>query len=72
MPTGVTLTVALAASKGASLGPVTLGTAAQNVVTGITGTMFGQSITYTLRATPAAGVVAVQTRQVTFTLISTP
>lgn len=72
MPAGVTLKAALAASRGSSLGAVTLGTVAQNVVTGITGRMFGQRITYTLSATPAAGVVAVQTRQVTFTLISTP
>ena len=72
MPAGVTLTVALAASKGTSLGNVTLNTVATNVVTGITGTMFGQSIVYTLSATPAAGVVAVQTRTATFTLISTP
>jgi len=72
MPAGVTLRVALAASKGASLGAVDLVTTAQNVVTGITGRMFGQRITYTLSATAAAGVVAVQTRRVTFTLINTP
>jgi hypothetical protein len=72
MPAGVTLTVALAASKGTSLGAVTLGTVAKNVVTGITARMFGQTITYNLSATPAAGVVATQSRTVTFTLISTP
>ena len=72
MPAGVTLTVALAASRGVSAGPVTLGTTAQSVVTGITKRMFGQSITYTLAATPAAGVVPLQSRTVTFTRISTP
>ncbi|MFI5246239.1 MAG: hypothetical protein ACHQQR_13480 [Gemmatimonadales bacterium] len=72
MPAGVTLTANLAASKGASAGAVALGTTAQNVVTGITKKMNGQSITYTLTATVAAGVVPVQTRQVTFTLVSTP
>jgi hypothetical protein len=72
MPAGVTLTVRLAASKGVSAGAVTLNTTSKNVVTGITQSMFGQSITYTLTATPAAGVVPVQTRQVTLTLISTP
>jgi hypothetical protein len=72
MPAGVTLTVTLAASKGVSAGPVALGTTSQNVVTGITKSMGGQSITYNLTATPAAGVVPLQTRRVTFTLISTP
>jgi predicted aspartyl protease len=72
MPAGVTLKVALAASKGTSLGAVALTTTAQNVVTTITGSMLSQSITYTLSATAAAGVVAVQSKTVTFTLISTP
>lgn len=72
MPAGVTLKVALAASKGTSLGAVALTTTAQNVVTTITNSMLSQSITYTLSATAAAGVVAVQSKTVTFTLISTP
>lgn len=72
MPAGVTLTVALAASRGTSMGPVALSTVAQNVVTTITRKMSGQTITYSLSATAAAGVVPTQTRQVTFTLINTP
>lgn len=72
MPAGVTLTAALAASQGASAGAVALGTTAQNVVTGISKKMSNQSITYTLTATVAAGVVPVTTRKVTFTLVSTP
>lgn len=72
MPAGVTLKATLAASRGTSLGAVTLSTVAQNVVSGITARMFGQPITYTLAATAAAGVVPLQTRRVTLTLISTP
>jgi hypothetical protein len=74
MPAGVTLTVTLAATGTAtSSGPVALTTTANNVVTGATKKETGQlPITYTLSATPAAGVVPVQTRVVTFTLISTP
>jgi hypothetical protein len=72
MPAGVTLTVALAASAGTSAGPVALSPTAQNVVTLITNRMNTQVITYTLSATPAAGVIPLQTRTVTFTRISTP
>jgi hypothetical protein len=72
MPAGVTLTISLAASLGTSVGPVALGTTAQNVVTGITNAMSSQVITYQLSATPAAGVVASSTRTVTLTRISTP
>lgn len=72
MPAGVTLKVSLATSSGSSAGAVALGTTAQNVVTGIAAKVTSQVITYTLSATAAAGVVAVQTRSVTFTLISTP
>jgi hypothetical protein len=72
MPAGVTLKISLAASLGVSAGPVALGTTAQNVVTGITNAMSSQVITYTLSATPAAGVVASSTRTVTLTRISTP
>lgn len=74
MPAGVTLTVTLAAAGTASSsGPVALTTTANSVVTGITKKETGQlPITYTLSATPAAGVVPLQTRTVTFTVISTP
>jgi len=72
MPAGVTLTITLAASQGSSAGAVTLSTVAQNVVTGITKKMNSQTITYKLSATAAAGVVPLQTRQVTLTQISTP
>jgi len=73
MPAGVTLTITLAASQGSSAGAVTLSTVAQNVVTGIAKKMNnGQTITYNLSATAAAGVVPLQTRQVTLTQISTP
>jgi hypothetical protein len=72
MPAGVTLKITLAASLGVSAGPVALGTTAQNVVTGITNAMSSQVITYTLSATPAAGVVASSTRTVTLTRITTP
>ncbi|HXD22471.1 MAG TPA: hypothetical protein VN613_03865 [Gemmatimonadaceae bacterium] len=74
MPAGVTLTVTLAADGTASSsGPVALTTTPNNVVTGITKKTTGNlPITYTVTATPAAGVVPVQTRVVTFTIVSTP
>jgi hypothetical protein len=72
MPAGVTLTATLAASKGTSAGAITLSTVAQNMVTTITKKMSSQAITYKLSATAAAGVVPLQTRTVTLTLISTP
>ena len=72
MPSGVTLTIALQAQGATSLGAVTLSSTAQSVVTGISTKISGQSITYTLDATAAAGVVPVQTRSVTLTLVNTP
>ena len=69
-PAGVTLSVSLAAPAGASsAGTVSLGTAAQDVVTGI-GTVSGSGldVTYTLSATAAAGVVPAGTRTVTYTI----
>jgi hypothetical protein len=73
MPAGVTLTVTLTAAGGASSdGAITLSTTPQNVVTGITKKINNGSITYQLSATTAAGVVPLQTRQVTFTYISIP
>ena len=73
MPAGVTLTTSFAASSGAaSAGTVTLTTAAVKVVTGITKKQSNETITYTLSATPAAGVVSLQTRRVTLTAVAAP
>lgn len=70
MPAGVTLTVSLAAPTGAtSAGAVTLGTVAQDAVTGIsTVNESGNTITYGLSATAAAGVQASASRTVTLTI----
>lgn len=70
MPSGLTLTVNLAApTGGSSAGAVTLGTTAADVVTGIsTLNESGLGITYQLSATAAAGVVASDSKTVTFTI----
>jgi len=72
MPSGVTLAVVLAApSGGTSAGSVSLSATAQNAVTGIsTLNASGLSLTYTLSATSAAGVVASDTRTVTYTIVA--
>lgn len=72
MPAGVALSVSLAAPSGAaSAGAVQLGTAAQDVVTGIsTANASGLNVTYSLSATAAAGVVAAGTRTVTYTIVA--
>lgn len=72
MPTGVTLTAALAAPAGAaSAGAVPLTTGAQAVVTGIsTLDATGLGITYTLSATSAAGTMASTTRTITYTIVA--
>jgi hypothetical protein len=72
MPSGTTLSVSLAApSGGASAGAVSLSTTAQDVVTGVsTANASGLSVTYTLQATAAAGVVAAGTRTVTYTIVA--
>ena len=74
MPTGVTLSVTLDAPPGATNVPnVALGTTAQTVVTNIDAQKkFTLGITYTLSATPAAGVVPLQSRTVTLTIVSMP
>lgn len=71
MPSGVTLTVNLAAPTGAnSAGAVTLTALAADLVTGIsTLAESGLTITYTLSATVTAGVVASANKTVTFTII---
>lgn len=70
MPTGVTLSVNLGAPTGAtSAGAQLLGTSAVDLVTGITKlNETGKTVTYTLAATSAAGVIASDTRVVTFTI----
>lgn len=72
MPSGTTLSVSLAApSGGSSAGAVSLSTTAQDVVTGVsTANASGLSVTYTLQATAAAGVVAAGTRTVTYTIVA--
>ena len=72
MPSGVTLKVNLAApTLATSAGAVTLGTVAADVVTGITKlNETGKTITYTLSATSAAGVVASSSRTVTYTVVA--
>jgi len=70
MPAGVTLTVNLGAPTGAtSAGAVTLGTVAANAVTGITTlNETDKTITYNLSAAVTAGVVASDSKTVTFTV----
>jgi hypothetical protein len=74
MPFGTTLKLTLSPSSGAtSLGPVTLSTISQAVVTNIqkeNGSSLG--VTYIFGATAAAGVVPAQSRAVTLTLIAVP
>ena len=73
MPAGVTLKITLASSgNGSSAGAVSLTTSAQDVITGISAKVTGAAITYQLTATAAAGVVAVQTRRVTLTVVTVP
>lgn len=74
MPAGVTLTVQLTAPTGASsLGPVALDATVRDLVGNITNTTVEtQTITYTLSATAAAGVIPAGSRTVTFTVASWP
>ncbi|MGI9141276.1 MAG: hypothetical protein ACR2GJ_09220 [Gemmatimonadaceae bacterium] len=71
MPDGVTLTANLTAPAGGatSAGAVSLGIVATDLVTGITKlNASALALTYGLAATAAAGVVASDTRVVTFTV----
>lgn len=70
MPAGLTLSVNLAAPAGATgAGSTALGTTSVDVVTGITKLAQGAlGVTYTLDATPAAGVQSSTTRTVTYTI----
>ncbi len=73
MPAGVTLDITLASSGGgASAGQIMLTTTSATVETGIGAKVTGAQITYQLSATVGAGKVAVQTRTVTFTLVTVP
>jgi len=70
MPAGVTLSVNLSAPAGASsAGSQALSTTAVDLVTSITKVAQGAlGVSYSLDATPAAGVVASTTRTVTYTI----
>lgn len=68
MPTGLELKIGTTATKGSGVSSALLSTTAVNVVTGISQTSGSGGITYTLSATPEAGVIAADTRTVTFTL----
>lgn len=70
MPTGVTLTVSLAAAGGGmSEGAVVLSTTPVDAVTGIsTVSQSGLAVGYQLSATVAAGVVPAGSRTVTYTI----
>jgi hypothetical protein len=74
MPTGVTLTVELTAPTGAtSNGPVALDATVRDLVGNITNlTVETETITYTLSATAAAGVVPFSSRTITFTIAAWP
>jgi len=70
MPAGLTLSSSLATpAGGASAGFLSLSTVAVDLVTGITKLAQGSlGVSYTLDATPAAGVVTSATRVVTYTI----
>ena len=71
MPTGVTLSVLLAAPTGGAATSQSLSTGAQDVVTGVsTLNESGLQVHYTLAAISAAGVVASDSRTVTYTIIA--
>ena len=70
MPSGLTLSVDLAApAGGTSAGSTALSSSAVDLVTGITKVAAtGLGVTYTLDATAAAGVIASSSRVVTYTV----
>jgi Ribonuclease G/E len=69
MPADVTLSLAAASASGTSAGEQTLTATAVDVVTGLTGVAeSGQTLTYGLSATVAAGVVASASKTVTLTI----
>ena len=70
MPTGVTLSVNMAApTGGTSAGATALSSIAKDLVTGVSTVQeSGLGVTYTLSATTAAGVVASSSRTLTYTI----
>ena len=71
MPSGVTLSVLLGSPSGATPTQRNLSSVAQDVLTGVsTLSQSGLSIGYTLSATAAAGVVAADSRTVTYTIVA--
>lgn len=74
MPAGTTLTISMVAPAGAtSLGAVTLDATPRDVVVNIDKENGAtNTITYAFSATVAAGVVPVQSRTVTLSLVPTP
>lgn len=74
MPTDVDLAITLAAPAGAtSAGQVSLTTTGVDAVVGVGPvSQAGLAISYTLSATPAAGVVPADTRVVTLTIVASP
>jgi len=69
MPAGVSLNVLLGQPGGATSTAKDLSTVSQDLVTGITKTKAGPlAVTYTLSATAAAGVIAADSRVVTYTM----
>jgi hypothetical protein len=74
MPSGLTLTAELSPpTGGTSNGPVALDVTARDLVGNITSTTVQSlTLTYTFATTVAAGVVALQSRTVTFTILAWP
>lgn len=74
MPAGMTLTIQMQLPTGATGGgPITLDATDREILGNITTTNnAARTITYTLSATPEAGVVPIQSRTVTFTLSAWP
>ena len=74
MPAGLSMTLGMTTPSGATdPGPVTLDATARALMTDISNTTFEtETLTYTFAATAAAGVVAVQSRTVTFTITAWP
>lgn len=69
MPANVTLSLTAASASGTSAGKQALTGVAADVVTGLTGVAeSGQTLTYELAATVAAGVVASASKTVTLTI----
>jgi hypothetical protein len=69
MPAGLTLGVLLGQPAGATSTATNLSTVSQDLVTGITKLKAtGLAVTYTLSATAAAGVIAPDSRVVTYTM----